>query len=166
MPCWASRISSLGAWISRNPPEDPLVKQLPAVVLRRGQPHARLPAHRVEQARRFGSVPDSRAHQLRLAHQAHQAQSGHCAEEHLFCDLLFPVLNGVLVMAVGGPGQGQPDIQIRQVGSGAHGSSSSNSAALLSWCSSRASDPSKRGSVAADRVSPARSGAALSPCST
>jgi hypothetical protein len=143
-----------------------LVKHLPAVVLRRGQLHARLLAQGFEQGGGFCNLLDGCAHQLRLAHQADQPQSGHRAEQHLFCGLLFPVMNGVLVMAVGGPGQRQLDIQIRQVGGGAQGSSSSNRAALLSWCSSRASGPSKRGSVAADRVSPARSGAALSPCST
>ncbi|MFN6338136.1 MAG: WYL domain-containing protein [Cyanobacteriota bacterium] len=93
-------------------------------------------------------------------------EGGHRAEQHLISGLMFPVMNGVRMMEMVGPGQRQPDIQIRQVGRRAHGSSSSNRAALLSWWCWMASAPFSRGSVAAERLSSARVVAALRPCST
>jgi hypothetical protein len=79
-----------------------LMKHLPTVVHRLGQLHARLLAEGFQQGGGFCSVLDGRAHQLRLAHQAHQPQRGDRAEEHLVCGLLFPVMNGVLVMVLTG----------------------------------------------------------------
>lgn len=67
-----------------------LLKHLPAVVPRLSQLHAGLPAEGLQ-------------------------QGGHRGGQHLFRRLLLPALNGALVMDVFGPGERQPDIQIRQI---------------------------------------------------
>ena len=99
-------------------------------------------------------------------HEPHQPKRGDRAEQHLFSGLLLPVVQGLVVMAVVGAGQGQPHVQIRQVNGGAHASSRSNSAALLRCSLAMAKGPSRRGRVCAERFAPEPLGVVLRPCST
>jgi len=101
-----------------------------------------------------------------LAHKPHQPEGGDGADQHLFTDLVLPVMHSLAVMAVAGAGQRQPDDEIRQINRGAHVSSRSNRAALLSCSLDTAKGPSIRGRPFAEGCAAEPAGVALSPCST
>ena len=95
------------------------MKHFKAIVLRPRHAHPWLPAERLQQLRSFCGVHRGCAHQFRLAHQALQPKSCNWAEQHSLGGLLLPIAHGLLVVAVIGARQRQPNIQIRQINGGA-----------------------------------------------
>ena len=77
-----------------------LVKHIKAIVLWRSQAHPRLTAQRLQQRRGICRTHHRCAHQLRLLHQAKQAQGCDGAEQNTIGSLLLPVQQGLLVVTV------------------------------------------------------------------